>query len=111
TAPVAQQSKGTVSVPAPARLKQRRQQGCLLQNFFHGIFMQEVEDISQRKAVLLGECDVQSVINSAGLQCKIKGDAETLAQCQSPGFIDARSKRRMHHKLHASAFVKETFGN
>src|SRR5215469_954580 len=73
--------------------------------------MQEVKYIREREAVLLSQRDVQAVIGGAGLKLKIEGDAEALAQCQPPGLIDARAKRRMNNELHAAAFIEETLGN
>src|SRR5205807_1402174 len=83
----------------------------LLKDFLDRVLMQEMEDICQWEAVLLGQGNVKAVISGAGLQFKIEGNAETLAQCQSPGLVDAGAKGGMDHKLHAAAFVKETLSN
>src|ERR1700756_1772552 len=73
----------------------------------HGIGMEKMKDVRKRKAVLLTQGNVQSVVGGGGLQLKIKRPAKTFAQRQSPGLIDARPKRRVNDELHAAAFVKE----
>ena len=88
----AQQRQRAVGVPAPARREDGRGQRRLLQNFLHRLGLQIVKDVAQRKAVLLGQRDVQSVVGGCGLQLKIERAAETLAQRQSPGLVDARRR-------------------
>ena len=61
--------------------------------------------------MLLGEGDVESVVGCSSLQFEIEAAAETLAQRQTPGFVDARAKRRMNDQLHAAAFIEEALGN
>ena len=56
----AQQGKGAVGVPAPARAENGGSQRRLLQQGLHGLRGQEVKDIGKRKAVLLGQRDVQA---------------------------------------------------
>ena len=73
--------------------------------------MQKMENISQRKAVLLGQGDIHAVVRGSSLQLKVERDAEALAQGESPGFVDARTKRRMDNQLHAAAFVKKALGD
>jgi len=107
----AQQRQRTVRVPAPARGEDGRSERRLLQNLLHRFCLQIVEDIAQRKTVLLGQCDVQSIIGCCGLQFEIKRAAETLAQSQSPGFVDAPAERRVDDELHPAAFVEEALGN
>src|SRR6185437_3018023 len=70
--PVTEQSKGAVRVPAPASLQQRRKQCGLLQNFFDCVFVEEIEDISEREAVLLRKGDVDAVIRGCGLKFEIE---------------------------------------
>ena len=70
-----------------------------------------VEDVAQREAVLLGQRDVQAVVGGGGLQLKIERAAETLAQRQSPGLVDAPAERRMDDELHAAAFIEEALGD
>ena len=78
--PVAQQSQGAIGVPSPAGFKHRREQGCLLQDFFYGILMEKMKDIGQGEAVLLGQSDIDSVVGGRSLQLEVERDAEALAQ-------------------------------
>ena len=71
--------------------------------------MQELKNIGQRKAVLLGERDVESVVGSGRLQFEIEAAAKALAQGESPGLVDAAAKWRVDDELHPSAFVEEAF--
>src|ERR1700739_367946 len=73
--------------------------------------MEEPEDVRQRKAVLLGERNVDSVVGRARLQFQIEGAAKALAQREAPSAIDARSERRVDDKLHSAAFVEEALGD
>ena len=106
-----QQGQGAVRIPAPARGEDRRIERGLLQNRLHGLGLQEMEHIAQRKAVLLGERDVQAVVGGRGLQFEIEADAEALAQSQSPGFVDAAAEGRVNDQLHAAAFVEKSLGD
>src|SRR6202035_5605885 len=105
------QRQRPVGVPAPARGKDRRIEGGLFQYRLDCGGLQEVENIPQREAMLLGQSDVQTVVRGRSLQLKVEANAETLAQSQSPRFVDASPKRRMDHQLHAAAFVEETLRN
>ncbi len=58
TALKAQQRQRAVGVPAPARAENRRSQGGLLQDRLHGFGVEEMKNIGQREAVLLGQRDV-----------------------------------------------------
>src|SRR5271155_1977235 len=73
--------------------------------------MQKLENVGQRKAVLLGQRDIQSVVGRRRLQFEIEAAAEALAQRQSPGFIDSPAKWRMDDQLHPAGLVKESFGD
>ena len=84
----AQQRQRAIGIPAPAGSEDRRSQRRLLQNRLHRFGIQEMKNVSQRKAVLLGQRDVQSVVCSRGLQLKIEAAAKTLAQRQAPGLVD-----------------------
>ena len=77
----------------------------------HSFGTQEMKNVGQRKAVLLGECDVDTVICRSGLQFEIETAAKTFAQRQPPGFVDATTEGRMNHQLHPAGFVKETLRN
>src|SRR6185437_10208356 len=70
--PIAEQGKRAIGVPTPASLEQRRKQCGLLQNFFDCVFVEEIEDISEREAVLLRKGDVDAVIRGCGLKFEIE---------------------------------------
>ena len=106
-----EQRERAVRVPPPACGEDRRVERRLFQNRLHSCRLQKVEDISQRKTMLLSQRDVQTVVRSRGLQLEVKADAETLAQSQSPGFIDAAAERGVNYQLHSAAFVEEAFRN
>src|ERR1700739_2004232 len=73
--------------------------------------MQEVKDIGQRKTMLLAQRNIQSIVGRGSLQLKVERAAETLAERETPGLVDAPAKRRVDDQLHASAFVKKAFGD
>src|ERR1043166_9517683 len=73
--------------------------------------MQKVENIRQRKAMLLSQRNIYAVICRGCLQFKVERHTETLAESESPGFVYARAERCMHNQLHASAFIKKALGN
>ena len=77
----------------------------------HGFGAQKMKYIRQRKAVLLGQRDVQAVIGGRSLQLEIEAAAETLAQRQPPGLVDAPAEGRMNHQLHAAALVEKALGD
>src|SRR6266403_1109837 len=77
----------------------------------HGIGMEEMEDVVERKTVLLAERNVQAVVSCGSLQFKIERAAETFAKRQPPGFVDARAERGVNDELHAAALIKEAFGD
>ena len=107
----AQKRQRAIGVPAPARAKNGRSERRLLQHGLNGFRVEEMKNVSQGKAVLLRQRDVQAVVGSRRLQLKIEAAAETLAQRQSPGFVDAAAKGRVNDQLHAAAFIEETLGN
>ena len=61
--------------------------------------------------MLFGQRDVQPVVSRSSLQFKIERAAESLAQRQSPGLIDATAEGRMNDELHPAAFVEEALGD
>src|SRR5215472_133593 len=73
--------------------------------------MQEAEHISEGKAMLLSERNIQAVVGGGCLQFKIKRTAEALAQRKTPGFIDAATERRVDDELHAATLVEEALGD
>src|SRR5215813_7615970 len=106
-----EQGKRAICIPPPARSEDGGSQCCLLQHRLHSLGVEKVENIAQREAVLLGQCDIQAVVRCRGLQLKIEAAAETLAQRQSPGLVNSRSERSMNNELHASAFLEEALSN
>ncbi len=74
-----QQREGPIGIPAPAGGEDRRIQRRLFQNRLHRRRLQEVENIPQRKAVLLGQSDVQPVVSGRSLQLEVEPNAEALA--------------------------------
>ena len=71
--------------------------------------MQVVKHLFQRKAVRVPQGKNNRILGRRGLQFEIELAAEALAQSKAPGAVQAAAERRMHHQLHATAFVKETF--
>ena len=61
--------------------------------------------------MLIAQRKHQAVIGGRGLQFEIEGPAETFAQRQAPGAIDARAERRVNDELHAAGFIEESFGD
>ncbi len=59
--------------------------------------------------MLLSQRNIQAIIGCGSLQFEVKAAAESLAQRQSPGLVDAATKRRMQNKLHASALIEKPF--
>src|ERR1019366_7145837 len=77
----------------------------------HALRSQELKNIRQRKAMLLGERDVQAVVGGRRLQFEIEAAAEALPQRQAPSFIDAPAKGRVDDQLHPASLVEESFGD
>ncbi len=106
-----QQRQRAIGVPAPAGAEDRRSQRGLFQDRLHRFGIEEMKNIGQRKAVLLGQRDVQAVVGGGGLQFEIEAAAEALAQRQAPGFVDASAEGSVDHQLHAAAFIEEALGD
>ena len=106
-----QKRERAVSVPTPARAEDRRSQGGLLEDRLNGFGIQEMKNVSERKTVLLRQRNVQAIVGGRSLELKIEAAAETLAQGQSPGLVDAGAERSVDDQLHAAAFIEETLGN
>ena len=85
--------------------------GGLFEEFFGGVFGEELEDVGEREAVLLGEGDVDAVVGGGGLQFEVEAAAEAFAECEAPGFVDAAAEGSVEDELHAAAFVEETLGD
>ena len=81
----AQQGEGAVGVPAKAGGEDGRAgEHGLLKNVLDGFGLEEVEDVGEREAVLLGKRDVDAVVGGGGLQFEVEAAAEALAQRQVP---------------------------
>ncbi len=80
-----QQLQTTAGGPAPAVLEDGRGDRGLFEQILGGVFGEEVEDVSEREAVLLGEGDVDAVVDGGGLQLEVEAAAEALAQGEAEG--------------------------
>ena len=107
----AQQLQTAVGGPAPAGFEDGRGDGGLFEQFLGGVLGEEVEDVGEREAVLLGEGDVDAVVGGGGLQFEVEAAAEALAQSEAPGLVDAAAEGRVQDELHAAAFVEEALGD
>ena len=106
-----QELQAAAGGPAPAVLEDGRGDGGLFEELFGGVLGEEVEDVGEGEAVLLGEGDVDAVVGSGGLQLEVEAAAEAFAQSESPGLVDAAAEGRVEDELHAAAFVEEALGD
>ncbi len=107
----AQQLQAAAGGPAPAVLEDGRGDGGLFEQLFGGVFGEEVEDVGEGEAVLLGEGDVDAVVGGGGLQLEVEAAAEALAQGEAPGLVEAAAEGRVEDELHAAALVEEALGD
>ena len=107
----AQQLQRAVGGPAPARLEDGRGDGGLFEELLRGVLGEEVEDVGEREAVLLGERDVDAVVGGGGLELEVEAAAEALAQREAPGLVDAAAEGCVQDELLAAAFVEEALGD
>ena len=108
----AEEGERAVGVPAEAGGEDGRAgEDGLLENVFDGFGLEEVEDIGEGEAVLLGEGDVDAIVGGGGLQFEVEAAAEALAQGESPGAVDAGAEGSVDDELHAAAFVEEALGD
>src|SRR6195952_52724 len=91
----AQELEAAAGGPAPAVLEDGRGDGGLLEQFLGGVFGEELEDVGEGEAVLLGEGDVDAVVGGGGLQLEVEAAAEAFAQGEAPGFVQMPTKRRV----------------
>src|SRR4030095_2845619 len=70
--------------------------------------MQVTRDLVERKTVAVRQRQHDRVLGRRGLQLEIELAAETLAQRQAPGAIQAAAKRRVDHELGTARFVEES---
>ena len=83
----------------------------MFEKFFCGVFGEEVEDVGEGEAVLLGEGDVDAVVGGGGLQLEVEAAAEAFAEGEAEGFVDAAAEGSVEDELHAAAIVEETLGD
>ena len=83
----------------------------MLEEFAGGEGGEEVEDVGEGKAVLLGEGDVDAVVGGRGLEFEVEAPAEALAQGEAPGLIQSAAEGSVEDELLASAFVEEALGD
>ena len=107
----AEELQAAAGGPAPAVLEEGRGDGGLLEELVGGVLGEEVEDVGEREAVLLGEGDVDAVVGGGGLELEVEAAAEALAQGEAPGFVEASAEGGVEDELHAAAFVEEALGD
>ena len=83
----------------------------LLEEVLCGVLAEELEDVGEWEAMLLGERDVDAVVGGGGLQLEVEAAAEALAQREAPGLVDAAAEGGVEDELHAAAFVEEALGD
>ena len=76
-----------------------------------GGWVKKSENVGQRKAVLVGQGNIDAVVGGRRLQLKIEGTAKTFAEGQSPGFVDPPAEWCVDDKLHPATFIEEAFRN
>ena len=69
--------------------------------------MKVTRDVAELEAVRGRQRQHDIVLGRRRLQLEVELAAETLAQRQSPGSIDAAAERRVDDELHAARFVEE----
>ena len=107
----AKELQTAASGPAPAVFEDRGGDGGLFEELFCGVFGEELEDVAEGEAVLLGKGDVDAVVGGGGLQFEVESAAEAFAEGQTEGFVDATPEGGMKDELHAAAVVEETLGD
>ena len=107
----AQELQAAAGGPAPAVFEDGAGDGGLLEELFGGVLGEELEDVGEREAVLLGEGDVDAVVGGGGLQLEVEAAAEAFAQREAPGLVDAAAEGGVEDELHAAAFVEEALGD
>ncbi len=68
----AKEGEGASGSPAPARGENRRGENGLLENFLDGCGVEEMENVGERKTVLIAERNVEAVVRGGGLQFEIE---------------------------------------
>ncbi len=107
----AKKLQGAAGGPAPAVLEDGRGDGGLFEEIARGVFGEELKDIGEREAVLLGERDVDAVVGGGGLELEVEAAAEAFAQSEAPGLVDAAAEGGVEDELLAAALVEEALGD
>src|SRR6201996_9270620 len=106
-----QQLQTAGGVPAEAGFEDGRGERCLLKQLGNGVGGEELENVGEGERMLFRERDVEAIVGGGGLQFEVEAAAETLAQGESPGLVDAAAEGRVQDELHAAALVEEALGD
>ena len=107
----AQELQAASGGPAPAVFEDGRGDGGLFEELSGGVFGEELEDVGEGEAVLLGEGDVDAVVGGGGLELEVEAAAEAFAEGEAEGFVDAATEGGVEDELHAAAVVEESLGD
>ena len=83
----------------------------MFQQLFRGVPGEEVKDVSQGEAVLLGEGDVDAVVGGGSLELEVEAATEAFAESKAEGFVDAATEGCMKDELHAATIVEEALSD
>ena len=83
----------------------------MFQQLFRGVLGEEVKDVSQGEAVLLGEGDVDAVVGGGGLELEVEAATEAFAESEAEGFVDAATEGSVQDELHAAPIVEEALSD
>ena len=106
---VAWQRQRHPGIPAPAHAEQRRIEDGLNQRVLGAVAVQVTPHVIQLKTVAGGQRQHDGVFTGGSLQFEVEGAAETLAQGQAPGAVDAAAERRVDDQLRATGLVEKPF--
>ncbi len=107
----AEELQAAAGGPAPAGFEDRGGDGGLFEQLLGGVFGEELEDVGEGEAVLLGEGDVDAVVGGSGLELEVEASAEALAEGEAEGLVDAAAEGSVEDELHAAAIVEEALGD
>ncbi len=108
-APAPQHGQGDRRVPAPAHLEHGRVEEGLDQDLPDGLCVEIAEDVVEGETVCGAQGQDDGILVRRSLQLEVEGPAETLAQGQSPGPVDAASEGTVEHEVHIAGLVEEPF--
>ena len=108
-AAIARHGERNRGVPTPARREHRGVEKRLHQDVARGLRMQIPEHVGERKRMLRSKRQEQRVVGRGSLQFEIELAAESLAEREAPGLVDAAPERGVQDELHAAGFVEEPF--